>query len=219
MYGLLLLSVSGCATTASVPTAIREVVWRAAQECAGGFPGVQLRGVDRYGRLQYGYRSVEERDRFLACVKERAAKEVAVAAAPGRVAAGPAERTSVPLRVAGNLLLVPVTANTYDHLTLLLDTGASRTILTPRAAESLGIVTTRAPRWPVIFAGGKTDLMQLARLQSLRVGDLVVEDIDVGVYDLWPGTSAVDGLLGGDFLGHFRLSIDRAAQRLELEVR
>jgi hypothetical protein len=57
------------------------------------------------------------------------------------------------------------------------------------------------------------------RLRSLRLGSLTVEDIDVGVYDLLPGASAVDGILGGEVLGHFLLTIDRRRERLELEIK
>jgi hypothetical protein len=39
------------------------------------------------------------------------------------------------------------------------------------------------------------------------------------VYDLMPEAQGVDGVLGGEVLGHFRVTIDRQSERLELEMR
>jgi hypothetical protein len=56
------------------------------------------------------------------------------------------------------------------------------------------------------------------RLRSIRVGSLIVEDLDVGVYDAMPARQDVQGLLGGDFLRNFRVTVDRSGKLLILEV-
>jgi hypothetical protein len=69
------------------------------------------------------------------------------------------------------------------------------------------------------MADGRVILVPFARLRTLTLGDLMVEDVDVGVYDILGDDATTDGLLGGDVLGHFRVSIDRRSERLELEIK
>jgi hypothetical protein len=49
--------------------------------------------------------------------------------------------------------------------------------------------------------------MPVARVKSVRVGEVALEDLDVGVYEALPMTQGVDRLLGADFLNHFRVLI------------
>jgi hypothetical protein len=63
---------------------------------------------------------------------------------------------------------------------------------------------------------GETAAMPLACGQSLKIGRLAVEELDVGVYDACPTAEDVEGLLGADVLNHFRVMIDRHAERLTL---
>lgn len=65
-------------------------------------------------------------------------------------------QTWVPIVVTGNLIRVEVVANGSEPLTLLLDTGASRTILRSAAATRLGLnPPPDAPRWPSQLADGR----------------------------------------------------------------
>jgi predicted aspartyl protease len=134
--------------------------------------------------------------------------------APSALATG---RTSVPLKVTGNLLVVAVTLNDSQRAFLVVDTGAAKTILHPTLIARLGIsIPQRAPRWAMRLVGGTTAAMPLARVQSLIIGRLAVEELDVGVHEAFPTAQGVDGLLGADVLQHFRVMIDRAAGRLTL---
>jgi predicted aspartyl protease len=135
-------------------------------------------------------------------------------------AADGSRQTSVPISVTGTLIRVNVVANGGTPLTLLLDTGASRTILHSAAATRLrASPSPDAPRWPSQLADGRVIVVPYTRLRSLGLGSLAVEDVDVGVYDLMPEAQGVDGVLGGEVLGHFRVTIDRQSERLELEMR
>ena len=58
----------------------------------------------------------------------------------------------------------------------------------------------------------------MVKLRSIRAGGLLVEDLEVGVYQAMPDKPDVDGLLGADFLRSFRVTLDRASKRLILEV-
>lgn len=203
----------------------RDLLLQTARECELENAGVHVWGISQRGQVEFRSRTPEEGRRFTACVNERARERIEqarAALAPGRPvpAADGSRQTSIPIVVTGNLIRVELIANGSEHLTLLLDTGASRTTLRAATATRLGVdPPPNAPRWPTTLADGRLIVVPYTRLRSLGLGSLAVEDLDVGVYDLLPGATALDGILGGEVLGHFRVTIDRQRQRLELEIR
>lgn len=101
-------------------------------------------------------------------------------------------------------------------LTLLLDTGADRTVISPSAVARAGL-DARAGRPIQIIGvtGGAPALeMMVPRLDvaGARVGPLAIVVHEVGVAD-------VDGLLGRDVLDYFTLTVDTAAGRAVLTPR
>ena len=107
------------------------------------------------------------------------------------VVSAPAKPVSstVPIQIVEKLVLAPATLNGSQGVTLLVDTGASVTVISPAV-----------------------------RLRSIEVGSAGIQDLEVGVYNLYPDAAAiVDGVLGGDFLGRFRMTVDDAARQLRLE--
>src|SRR5262249_58502655 len=100
----------------------------------------------------------------------------------------------------------------------MVDSGASYTILAPLLAKRLNLsVPPDAVRHDMRIVGGTVVTVPFIRLGSLQVGDAVVEQIDVGVYDFAPEARIIDGLLGGDFLTRFKITFDHAAGRMILE--
>jgi len=100
---------------------------------------------------------------------------------------------------------------------LVLDTGASQTMLDSNAARDLQIdaVERRTARG----AGGDIDV-SLAPLNSVAIDDARVENLTCIVSDV-SGISEklggnIDGVLGYDFLSKFTVTIDYAARRLTL---
>ena len=129
-------------------------------------------------------------------------------------------RTAVPIQVLNNAILVPAILNDTQGVTLLLDTGAQRTILSPESARRAGLaVPVDAPRRPVVVAGGGRIEVPFLRLRRLQVGDYVVENVEVGVYPVAPGARLLDGVLGMDVLGRFVFTVDHHARQLRLERR
>lgn len=115
-----------------------------------------------------------------------------------------------------NVPFVTLTANGHP-VTLILDTGAERTVFTPAVAERIG---ARAPQ--VEFqrqlrgiSGGLTS--REIELQSFRAGGLSIPWHRVVVA---PVTTAkifaipFDGLLGGDVLSGFDIDVDLPQHRL-----
>lgn len=124
---------------------------------------------------------------------------------------------AVPIMPISNYILVRALLNRSESVSLLLDTGASHTLLTPRIAQRLGLaVTAHTPRASIMVADGQRQEVPLARLAALQVGHVTVERLPVAVFDLLPQASGVDGLLGVDFLGQFVVTFDRAARQMWL---
>jgi tetratricopeptide (TPR) repeat protein len=128
-----------------------------------------------------------------------------------------AAATSIPVQVEDSAMLVHVTVNDAQQALLLVDTGATVTALRPLVLKRLGLtIPDDAPRRRVTVVGGETLSVPLVRL-TLRVGAATVQNLEVAVTEVSPGHADVDGLLGGDFLQRFKVSLDRAARRMTLE--
>jgi hypothetical protein len=126
--------------------------------------------------------------------------------------------TIVPVSFVSNVILVSAILAGKERATLLLDTGASRTAITPDMARQLGISPTEeAPRVKIVVFGGSKIEVPVVELSSIQIGDATVKNLKVGVSVVNPDAPLVDGVLGGDFLGHFKVTVDRAASRLTLD--
>ena len=104
------------------------------------------------------------------------------------------------------------------RVSMVLDTGASQTLISPDLARRAGMQVTRgAPLLSGNVVGGRRVSVPLVRARSLSVGAAAVEDLDIGVFDALPGRPEVDGLLGASFLHHFKFTVDRKNLQLLLE--
>lgn len=118
----------------------------------------------------------------------------------------------------GNKIFVHAALNQKEFATLLLDTGATHTFLTPTTAQRLGMSPTAdAPRRTLRVGDGQLHEVPVIPLSALTVGEATVENLQVGISVLFPQTPAVDGLLGGDFLEEFRIVLDRTTHQMWLE--
>jgi hypothetical protein len=116
-------------------------------------------------------------------------------------------------------MAVSVTINGSQRAFLVVDTGSAKTILSPALLDRLRIaISPNAARWTVRLVGGGVAVMLFVRVQSVQVGRLTVEELDVGVYPVFPTGAGVEGLLGADFLNRFRVTMGRTAGRLTLAV-
>jgi clan AA aspartic protease (TIGR02281 family) len=208
---------AGCAVPPE--RAERERALRGAIEpCLQRYPSVKLTGIDAYGRV-YGRAQEHDMaavDGFERCSKEAIERERLALIGTGKLAASAAP-TTVAIRSAYSAFLVPVQINGVSA-TLVLDTGASQTMISPDLARRAGMAVTRgAPMLAGNVVGGRRVSVPLVRARSVSVGAAAVEDMDVGVYDALPGRPEVDGLLGASFLHHFKFTVDRKNLQLLLE--
>src|SRR5438128_9608442 len=118
----------------------------------------------------------------------------------------------VKFRLAGDaqpLILLPVRVNGEGPFEFILDTGAGTSLLQYDQAEKLNIKIISRKEGQ--SAGGKISV-SLATVDSLAVGQVKLDDVDVGIVDLSNiaktiGTK-IDGDVGYNFLKHFRIAID-----------
>lgn len=109
---------------------------------------------------------------------------------------------------------VPVRINGAGPFRFRLDTGASRTVVTDRLVDRLGldsigetVVVTHAGR-------ARQPLVRLARLAIADQGALAVPDaLMLPARDLDPA-GRIDGLVGGDALGALAFTIDYGRRRI-----
>jgi clan AA aspartic protease (TIGR02281 family) len=94
-----------------------------------------------------------------------------------------------------------------------VDTGASFTLINRPTARELGItIDENTPFFP-IFTASSLIITPLVTLQSIRVGEAEVENVDVLIHDM-PSDSA--GLLGNSFLNKFRVMLDSVNGKMTL---
>jgi len=130
--------------------------------------------------------------------------------------------TEVPFRLVGGanpLILTPVRINGTGPHEFVLDTGASTCLLSPELARALEVPVTgsRTGRG----AGGPVELA-IGTVGTIEVGGVRRHDVQVGITPDLAGIgraigARVDGNLGYNLLGDFRLTIDYRAFRLRLE--
>jgi predicted aspartyl protease len=111
--------------------------------------------------------------------------------------------------------LITVLANLDDQLevNLIVDTGAQRSVVSPRVAQRLNLGPPL--RMQTLVGVGQSPPVPVVRLDQLRVGASTVRGLEVFVYDL-PALLAADGLVGLDFLRRFRVTFDFDAAMLIL---
>ena len=126
-----------------------------------------------------------------------------------------ADETAVPLSRLGNGFVVDAVVNDGQRVRLLVDTGATLTIIRPGALSRAGVGPGAFVRETTLETAGGRVGARVYRLDSLRLGPEVVSNIVVGSVEI-PGLGAIDGLLGMNVLGRFRFSIDQARQRMLL---
>jgi len=118
----------------------------------------------------------------------------------------------VKFRLAGGvqpLILLPVEVNGEGPFEFILDTGAGTSLLSSELGKKLDVKILGSKEGQ--SAGGAVSV-SLAKLNSLAVASVKLDDVDVGVVDLGhigkTVGAKIDGDLGYNFLKHFRITLD-----------
>jgi clan AA aspartic protease (TIGR02281 family) len=122
--------------------------------------------------------------------------------------------TAIPLRRYGDHYVIKVMLNGELEASLMLDTGATLSIITPQVQVALGVSPSDRVAW-FNTANGMVESVLLS-IDSISAGSKGVQDTKVGVLNLSTNPH-FDGLLGMDFLKHFKFYIDQDKHVLYLQ--
>ena len=86
---------------------------------------------------------------------------------------------------------------------MIVDTGASGTVITQKIAAALGVVTVGKAK--ANTASAKAVEFPIGYLDSMEVGGMTVNKVPVAI----AGTELDTGLLGHDFFGNYDVTIKR----------
>lgn len=119
---------------------------------------------------------------------------------------------TLPSRRCANYFLLDATINGRGPFTLLLDTGASRTVLTPRAADRLSEFAYKMDARVRGSQGATQPVTRGVRINTMTLGTLTLESFDAMAVDLSKvqavlGTR-IDGILGYPAFADLLLTID-----------
>jgi tetratricopeptide (TPR) repeat protein len=124
--------------------------------------------------------------------------------------------TSVPLQLAGNAMLVRALVNQHHRALMVVDTGASVTLVRPLVLTRLGVtLPADAPRRRMTVVSGATMDVPFLVL-SVQVGEARIDNLLVAVVEAFPGDPDLDGLLGSDFLNRFKVGFDQGGRLMTL---
>jgi len=167
------------------------------------------RWTDEQGGTHYGQGIYAVPERFrsraqLLTFPERpAAPAASSSSAEGAVSQG-ARISFTP----GKPIMVSAKINGGGSAQLMLDTGASVTVINPRVLAGMGIGSREALRGSVKGATGSADVL-FVPVESIEVGGARSGPLRVAAHDVDLGQG--DGLLGRDFLDQFTVNIDSTA--------
>jgi hypothetical protein len=122
---------------------------------------------------------------------------------------------TIPVKILAGHAIVPVTFNNSITANLMVDTGASRTMVSKRVARDLRLYPMGSGTGYGV--GGRVTL-GIGRVESIKVGEVEIQNMPVSIHDFSPDPR-YEGLLGVDFLGRFQMSLDSAKQVMVLTPR
>jgi Flp pilus assembly protein TadD/predicted aspartyl protease len=107
-------------------------------------------------------------------------------------------------------------------LNFIIDTGASVSVVSEKLVADEDISSYIAPvRMRVYGAAGITDDVKTVLLPKVMLGSITRDQITAAVLDMEPVNETAgftqNGILGGNFLGHYRLSFDFKRGLIKLE--
>jgi predicted aspartyl protease len=116
------------------------------------------------------------------------------------------------------LILVDVYANGRGPFQFAIDTGTSTTAITPELAKQLGV--TSSPSGPATTGGAQVAVSGGA-LQTFQLGGARIDNLDVVVADFFSMLSnaigaKLDGIVGYNFLRHYKVALDYPNETLSL---
>jgi clan AA aspartic protease (TIGR02281 family) len=123
---------------------------------------------------------------------------------------------TIPLQKIGGSFVVQVNLNKERTAHLIVDTGASMTVLSTNIAIDLGLLGTTDNELLTVNTAGGSVQVNMNYLSSLTVGNAQAHNVAVAFHDLPDIPEQIEGLLGMSFLKHFLVTLDAEHARLIL---
>ncbi|MBG1261310.1 TIGR02281 family clan AA aspartic protease [Nostoc commune] len=116
-------------------------------------------------------------------------------------------------RRLGGTPIVEVTFNGQQQFDMIVDTGASGTVITQEMANTLGIVPVGKAK--ANTASARAVEFPVGYVNSMAVGGVIVNRVAVAI----AGTELETGLLGHDFFGNYDVTIKRNVVEFRPQLR
>ncbi|MBN3943551.1 MAG: retropepsin-like aspartic protease [Nostoc sp.] len=116
-------------------------------------------------------------------------------------------------RRIGGTPIVEVTFNGQQQFEMIVDTGASGTVITQQMADALGIVPVG--RAKANTASSRAVEFPVGYVNSMAVGGVIVNKVAVAI----AGAELETGLLGHDFFGNYDVTIKRNVVEFRPQLR
>ena len=126
------------------------------------------------------------------------------------------QEITIPLTKSGGSFVVPVLLNQERFAQLIVDTGASMTVLSTQVAIDLGILGTTDNELLTVNTAGGSVQVNMNYLSSITVGTARATNVAVALHDLPDIPEHIEGLLGMSFLKHFLVTLDAEHAQLIL---
>ncbi|UCE62979.1 MAG: clan AA aspartic protease [Nitrospirota bacterium] len=126
---------------------------------------------------------------------------------------------TVPVQRYGGSLVVPVNLNNQKSVHLILDTGATMTVLSTNVAIELGLTSDSESQVATVNTAGGPVQVNLTRVKSMGVNGAKAKNVVVAIHDLPDVQPGIDGLLGLSFLNNFLVTLDSNQGQLQLRHR
>jgi len=115
---------------------------------------------------------------------------------------------TIPLKKIGGSFVVQANLNNERSAYLIVDTGASMTVLSTNVAIDLGILGTTDNELLTVNTAGGSVQVNMNYLSSLHVGTAQAQHVAVAIHDLPDIPEQIEGLLGMSFLKNFLVTLD-----------
>ena len=102
---------------------------------------------------------------------------------------------------------------------LIVDTGATMTVLSYNIATALGLLSGSDNSINTVNTAGGSVQVSMAHLEHIQVGGAEAKHVAVAILDLPDGISGVSGLLGMSFLNKFLVTLDAGNSLLHLKTK
>lgn len=126
---------------------------------------------------------------------------------------------TIPVQRSGSLLVVQTQLNGSRAARLILDTGASHTILSHEIARDLGLLANAHVTSVTLKTAGGTVQAEMTQVGTLQVGEAEAKNVPVAIHNLPDAPAGIDGLLGLTFLQQFLVTLDTQKGELHLKRR